>query len=210
MMALAIDELPQTLEARFEQCGIAIVEHALLPNDMATIERFFPALSARVAGARADRFSPDARQWLAGNDSLNGLASTLLKCEGLARPRLTRIQALDKSPGANWFVPWHQDRAEDGVERDPALLQNTIALRIHLDDCDEDNGPLEVIPGSHHHGRLESSAIAALHARTPPLLCLAVRGDIVAMRPLLVHRSQRARRPRARRVLHLEYVCRAQ
>jgi ectoine hydroxylase-related dioxygenase (phytanoyl-CoA dioxygenase family) len=81
-----------------------------------------------------------------------------------------------------------------------------IALRIHLDDCDEDNGPLEVIPGSHELGRLTAGDIAALTGQSQPLLCLAVRGDLVALRPLLVHRSQRARRPAARRVLHLEFV----
>jgi hypothetical protein len=31
------------------------------------------------------------------------------------------------------------------------------------------------------------------------------RGDIVAMCPLLIHRSQRARTPAARRVIHLEF-----
>ena len=119
---------------------------------------------------------------------------------------MTRLQAFDKSPQTNWFVPWHQDRAEDGAERAIAFLENTVALRIHLDACGEDNGPLEVIAGSHAKGRLEARTISGITAGAPAALCLAERGDIVAMRPLLLHRSQRAKMPAARRVIHIEYT----
>jgi ectoine hydroxylase-related dioxygenase (phytanoyl-CoA dioxygenase family) len=193
---------PETLEVRFDVLGIAVVEYALTPPDLAAMDALFPRLGDRAAGARADMFSQDARAWLAAHAGLTELARRL--SWGL-NVRLTRLQAFDKSPSANWFVPWHQDRAEDGQDRPVALLERTVALRIHLDDCGEDNGPLEVIPASHRQGRLDSAAIGLMAAKTPPVLCLAVRGDIVAMRPLIVHRSQRARIPRARRVLHLEY-----
>jgi ectoine hydroxylase-related dioxygenase (phytanoyl-CoA dioxygenase family) len=186
---------------RFAEQGVAIFEYVLTPDDLKAMDAVFPDLAPRTAGARSHAFSPEAQVWLANHEGLLELASRLLQAPG----RLSRIQAFDKSAGANWFVPWHQDRAEDGQERPVRQLERTVALRIHLDDCDENNGPLEVIPGSHIAGRLDADAIAARTGTTAPLLCLTVRGDIVAMRPLLIHRSQRARIPAARRVIHLEY-----
>jgi ectoine hydroxylase-related dioxygenase (phytanoyl-CoA dioxygenase family) len=188
--------------ARFADLGVVIVEHALTPDDLQAMDAMFPDLAPRTAGARSEAFAPTAQAWLAAHNGLIELASRLLRVPS----RLSRIQVFDKSAGANWFVPWHQDRAEDGQERSVAQLERTVALRIHLDDCDENNGPLAVLPGSHNAGRLDADAIAALAATTAaPLLCLVARGDIVAMRPLLVHRSQRARAPATRRVIHLEY-----
>jgi ectoine hydroxylase-related dioxygenase (phytanoyl-CoA dioxygenase family) len=191
-----------SLTGQFAERGIAIVEYALTPDDLATMDAMFPDLAPRSGGARSGAFSPEAQAWLRAHDGLSELASRLLQ----APSRLSRIQAFDKSAGANWFVPWHQDRAEDGRERSVAQLDRTVALRIHLDDCDENNGPLEVIPGSHMAGRLNAEAIAAATVAAASMLCLAARGDIVALRPLLIHRSQRARIPAARRVIHLEFT----
>jgi ectoine hydroxylase-related dioxygenase (phytanoyl-CoA dioxygenase family) len=185
----------------FAERGVAIFEYVLTSADLKVLDAAFPDLAPRTAGARSAAFTLDAQAWLRAHDGLNDLASRLLQ----APANLSRIQAFDKSAGANWFVPWHQDRAEDGHERTVAELERTVALRIHLDDCDENNGPLEVILGSHTAGRLDAEAIAARTAIAQSMLCLTVRGDILAMRPLLIHRSQRARAPAARRVLHLEY-----
>ena len=190
------------LHDQFTDSGIAIVEDALALVDLKTLSTLFPTLAPRMAGARAAGFSTELRTWLSTHEGLSALACDLLQ----VRVQLSRLQAIDKSATANWFVPWHQDRSEDGRERSVAKLQQTVALRIHLDDSNEDNGPLEVIPGSHTHGRLTADEIARLVAQTPSQLCLAARGDIVAVRPLLIHRSQRARIPAARRVIHLEYT----
>ena len=190
------------LDGRFAAHGVAVVETPLAEDDLARMEATFPDLGFKLAGARAEAFSLDARGWYATHECLLGLACRLLQADA----RLSRMQAFDKSPSTNWFVPWHQDRAVDGREREVAMLERTVALRIHLDDCDETNGPLEVVPGSHVQGRLDAAAIATVAADTPSLVCLAARGDIVAMRPLLVHRSQRAQRPAARRVVHIEFT----
>jgi ectoine hydroxylase-related dioxygenase (phytanoyl-CoA dioxygenase family) len=202
MSAISDDALPINFAGQFAGQGIAIFEHVLTSADLTAMDAAFPELAPRAAGARSHAFSLAAQAWLAAHDSLIELASRLLQTPG----RLSRIQAFDKSAGANWFVPWHQDRAEGGEERAVSQLERTVALRIHLDDCDENNGPLEVIPGSHTAGRLDAGAIAARTLSAAPLLCLALRGDIVALRPLLIHRSQRARVPAARRVIHLEFA----
>jgi len=132
----------------------------------------------------------------------------------------------DKIPGANWKVFWHQDlvipvkeRVEipgfrnwskkDGVqhvEAPDSVLQNMLSVRIHLDDCGPDNGPLCVLPGSHAFGRLDAAAVEQCKKTMPTVECIALRGSIMLMRPLLLHASFPAKNPGHRRVIHLEYA----
>jgi hypothetical protein len=215
-MTLAPTVLPPTLDERFDVLGLAIVEYALTGADLAALDGMFPN-SGDVRGNAADAATTIAeivdadRAWLARHETLGGLASGNLASRLAKRPmRLTRSVAVDGSPATHWFATWHQDcRHQDGAtetaERDPHILAAMVVLRIHLDDCEEDAGPLEVLPGTHRDGRLDRSALAARVGSIAPLLCLAVRGDIVAMRPLLIHRSQRALKPAPRRIIHLEY-----
>jgi ectoine hydroxylase-related dioxygenase (phytanoyl-CoA dioxygenase family) len=37
------------------------------------------------------------------------------------------------------------------------VLEQVLAVRLHLDDCDERNGALRVVPGSHLLGRLDAT-----------------------------------------------------
>ena len=87
-----------------------------------------------------------------------------------------RAVLFDKRPEANWLVPWHQDLSvvvakrvdavgwgqwseKDGmvhVQPPVSMLESMLTVRLHLDDCGEDNGPLRVLPGSHRLGRLTS------------------------------------------------------
>lgn len=187
---------------RFDGDGMVVVERAVSPGDVERMVGLFPRLGDRWAGTRSAGFGDDARVWLGAHAGLTALASRLLG----GRARAVRHLAFDKSDSANWFVPWHQDRSADGRERSTGELERMVALRVHLDDCDADNGPLEVLAGSHALGRLDAARIAALVRDGRPLVCLAARGDVVAMRPLAVHRSQRAVTARHRRVLHIEYI----
>ncbi len=192
--------LPADLTTRFIVAGIAMIEFALTKADLDQMDALILELAPQPTHTRNHGLRLEAQAWLACHRDLNDLATRL--SGGLTR--LSRIEAFDTLPMTNWFVPWHQDRAERG-ERPLEQLERTVALRIYLDECCEDHGPLEVLPGSHTAGRLQTAAIDNWVASRKSLLCLAVRGDIVAMRPLLVHRSQRARIPSACRVLHLEY-----
>jgi len=81
-----------------------------------------------------------------------------------------------------------------------------VALRIHLDDCGAENGPLSVLPGSHVHGRLAAPEIARWSEHGRAIDCTAARGDVLLLKPLVVHRSSPAVRPGHRRVLHLEFA----
>jgi hypothetical protein len=140
-----------------------------------------------------------------------------------ARP--VRAIMFDKTPEANWKVPWHQDMtiavkerknvpgfdawtSKAGiphVEAPVTLLEGMVTLRLHLDDCNADNGALMVIPGSHRSGKLGPALRTALVARSKAVTCAVCAGDVLLMQPLLLHRSSPARRPEHRRVLHFEY-----
>jgi ectoine hydroxylase-related dioxygenase (phytanoyl-CoA dioxygenase family) len=137
-----------------------------------------------------------------------------------------RATLFDKSAMANWLVVWHQDTAlplesrNDSTEWGPWSLKagvlyahapawalsRVLALRISLDASTSENGPLRVIPASHLAGVLSDDEILGL-ARTHQNKEVHVpRGGVLAMRPLLVHSSSKARSGEPRRVLHLEYA----
>jgi Phytanoyl-CoA dioxygenase (PhyH) len=209
----------------FVRDGVSLIEHALDSGEIERLAEIFAAswLRPDSAGARINTDQNTTVAELRTHGTLSALVT------GLAgrRLRLVRVVAFDKTPGANWFVPWHQDRTialrerpaalpegygaltvkngEVHVEPPVALLAGMVTLRIHLDDCGEDNGPLEVIPGVGLDERLDRATIAGITESATARLCLAARGDILAMRPLSLHRSQWARVPAHRRVLHLEY-----
>jgi len=76
-----------------------------------------------------------------------------------------------------------------------------VALRLHLDDCDENNGALEVWAGSHLqgiHSHPEDSGT--------PLSCPLSKGGIMLLSPLLLHRSPYSLSDRPRRVIHIVYT----
>ena len=184
-----------------------------------------PGASATRAGNRGLLAHSRPVLELAVSDPALGLARALIG--GRARP--VKATLFDKPAGANWTLPWHQDLtvALKGVAEAPGfsrwslksgvahaeaplgLLKRMVALRIHLDDCDASNGPLLVVPGSHRRGKLAAAARRDLPAKAGVRLCAAEAGDVLAMHPLLLHRSGPAEDPHHRRVIHLEYAAAA-
>ncbi|MGE5324273.1 MAG: phytanoyl-CoA dioxygenase family protein [Actinomycetota bacterium] len=137
-----------------------------------------------------------------------------------------RATLFDKTPEGNRLLSWHQDTAlpvdeqiegpgwgpwleKEGViyaHAPASALEQVLALRLHLDDCGEQNGPLRVIPGTHGLGILSEAEIERHATYDNPVDCLAARGGVVAMRPLVIHASSKARSQAQRRVLHIEYA----
>ncbi|MBI3884233.1 MAG: phytanoyl-CoA dioxygenase family protein [Opitutae bacterium] len=139
--------------------------------------------------------------------------------------RAVQAIAFDKTPDTNWKVTWHQDlmfpfqrrvRSDEfilpsvkhGVDyaRPPRdVLDNLLAVRLHLDDCDETNGPLRVSPGTHLLGIIPSAEIGTTVSKHGETSCIARTGDAVLLRPLLLHASSQASAPKHRRVIHFVY-----
>lgn len=152
---------------------------------------------------------------------------TALVGAGVLATDAVAIQAIafDKTPLVNWNVSWHQDLMFPFTKRVSAagydmaclkgsvdfarpprtILERLLATRLHLDDCDETNGPLRLVPGSHRDGMIAQANIAARAALSGEVTALAGEGDILAMRPLLLHASSKAQKPRHRRVLHIVF-----
>jgi len=139
---------------------------------------------------------------------------------------VARATLSDKTPDANWKVPWHQDvtiavkdrKEVEGygpwsvkggivhVQPPSGVLERMITVRIHLDSCDEESGALRVIPASHMLGRLNQNDVSLHVQQGDPTCCSANSGDALVMRPLLLHASSAAAKPTHRRVLHLDYA----
>jgi hypothetical protein len=137
-----------------------------------------------------------------------------------------RAVAFRKDADANWFVPPHQDRSipvpsvklppgfdhvtrkQDGwqAEAPVALLAEMRNCRVFVDRATVDDGPLEVVPGSHRRGRIEQAEIPAILARGEWRPLTGEAGDVALLSPLLLHRSRRAAEPSGRRVLQLECI----
>ncbi len=100
----------------------------------------------------------------------------------------------------------HVTRKADGFQAEAPveLLARMRTFRIFVDRATVDDGPLEVIPGSHRRGRIEQVEIPAVRGDWSPLIGEA--GDIVVLSPLLLHRSRRAAEPSGRRVLQIETI----
>jgi hypothetical protein len=64
---------------------------------------------------------------------------------------------------------------------------------------------LRVLPGTQTHGVLSDDAIQEVVAQIPPVDCLAPKGGVLAMKPLLVHASSKSMSEMPRLVLHIEY-----
>jgi len=131
----------------------------------------------------------------------------------------------DKAAENNWLVALHQDRSvpvrervdhvalgawseKEGqlhVQAPDALLERLVAVRVSLDDCDERNGALRVVAGSHRHGRLDPERARKLRDRFGETVCAVNAGDAMLMRPLLLHASSKVTSSR-RRVLHFVFA----
>ena len=131
----------------------------------------------------------------------------------------------DKTQKKNWPVVWHQDKTiavkskvvlpgygcwtlKDAIPhtQPPAkVMENMLALRIHLDAAKEDSGGLRVCPGSHRLGILAQDKLIQTVKTRRSLTVNAEAGDILLMRPLLLHSSGRSQAFH-RRVIHIEYA----
>lgn len=214
--------LPDTFAARITEVGWAAIP-SLIPNDVlaALAIDLTPAETAGRGGLR-NLLDRPLVQALARSEPVRPVVEAVLGPGAVA----VRGLFFDKSAGANWKVPWHQDltvavaeRVEGmalgpwsvkvgvpHVEAPVELLEQMLAVRVHLDDCGPDNGPIRFLPGSHTAGKLNAARIDEWRAGVSPAEAVCARGGLIAFRPLLLHASSAAALPGHRRVVHLEFA----
>lgn len=199
---------------------------------------FTPADVVGIVGALESAFRNDTNgsTLRSADDSVYGARNLLQLCPAVAKiwtqpvlPQvlmevlgsrfgLVRVLYFDKPPEQSWALPWHKDFAiavknnrlpsehfshpttKLGVPHIDApewLLEQMVTARLRLDDMVEENGPLKVMPGSH---RGDESGV--------PVSILGARGDVLLMRPLVSHCSNRSHEGTNlhRRILHFEFA----
>lgn len=140
-------------------------------------------------------------------------------------PQLVRAIYFNKTEKQNWSVTWHQDKTVAVTEKFIAqgwqswsmkdnvlhvqppvdVLNQMVTVRLHLDPADEKNGCLKLIPGSHKLGILDQESLNNCVAEHTVVPCVVKAGAALIMRPHIIHASDKAVLPSARRILHLEY-----
>lgn len=206
-------------QQQLETDGFAVVENIVVP---AHADALCHTLTDAGHGKRNLLQHPAVRALV----HHAGIAELVTQAIG---PDAFAVRAIffDKIEGKNWRVSWHQDQAiaiqarvdgvpgfgptsmKDGVPHTRAsaeVLEQMLAVRIHLDDCHEDNGPLRCSPGSHKLGRLDPDASVTHKERLGERVCTVGRGGVLLMRPLCLHASSPAASPSHRRVIHLEFA----
>lgn len=129
----------------------------------------------------------------------------------------------DKPEKSNWYVAYHQDltisvdkkielknfgpwttkQNQFAVQPPLDILENIFTIRIHLDDTDENNGALKVVPKSHAKGIYRPETIDwDVEIEN---ICNVEQGGIMVMKPLLLHGSNRTTNGKKRRVIHIEF-----
>ena len=203
--------------ATFEARGFAVAPEVLSDAQCARLEARVGALDLHGAGTRellsfdwAQQFARQLRD-LPVLAALLGDSRTAIQCTYFA-----------KLSSRNWLVALHQDLSIPVAERAAdapckawsekegtwfcqpraEFLAQLVAVRVHLDDSTEANGPLRVVPGSHRLGRIASQEVAAHRRHLGEVACVAPRRSLVAMRPLLLHASSKSSSDAPRRVLH--------
>ncbi|HEX5343761.1 MAG TPA: phytanoyl-CoA dioxygenase family protein [Duganella sp.] len=202
------------ISSTFKQKGYITLKEMLAPERLGIIEAVLDATTTNSRqmlqfGWCKDLAHEIRRQLVAKGLIQIDYAAVLCTC-------------FEKSTEHNWLVAYHQDLSipvkfkvehpalggwseKDGVffvQPPDETLAQLVALRLHIDECGQEDGALKVIPGSHRAGRLNEPDKARLREATEEVLCPVAKGAGMAMSPLLLHASSKASGSSRRRVLH--------
>jgi hypothetical protein len=205
---------------QFKQDGFVVVPGVIDAARCDPLARCVQVLEKGAAGIRTllvASWCVELAQELRAHSQL----CTLLPIDGVA----VQCTLFDKSPTKNWMVSLHQDLSipvkcrvdspecsgwseKEGqvyVQPPVNVLEQLVAVRIHIDDCPAESGALRVIPKSHSLGRLSRGRAEELRSQNGETAVPVARGGALIMRPLILHSSSKARELRKRRVLHFVF-----
>ena len=216
-MTLAV---AQTALDQFSDRGWVIFNHVLGEEARRTVLGRVEQIAIDAAGAR-NLLDLDWCASLARDLRRHPAIAPLLIGDGESMVAV-QCTLFEKSGDKNWLVGLHQDLSipvaakvehreltgwslKEGIcfVQPPArVLNRMIAIRLHLDPCGPQDGPLKVVSSSHDRGRLDDNAISALRQSEGETVCSVGAGDALLLRPLLLHASSKSRGISRRRVLH--------
>ena len=217
-----MDHETDSFAADIKEKGWALTRPLLSSGEVVALRDAMTVVAVDGRGGARNILDRSEVRELAAHAALRALATSVLGKSCFA----VRALFFDKTPTSNWKVVWHQDltiatavRADvpgfgpwtekagvPHVQPPMRVLEEMMAIRVHLDACTTENGPVRVLDGTHHLGRLSAGAIDELRSAKPERECLVEEGAILAFRPLLLHASAPSITPRHRRVIHIEYA----
>jgi ectoine hydroxylase-related dioxygenase (phytanoyl-CoA dioxygenase family) len=221
-------DIPYDIKEKILSDGFAVIDNVFTTEEINSILQIISQVDTCKPTFRktADLFA--IRQFLKEvpetkvqifTDRLNSIISQLFGDDYF----VTKSIYFDKPEQSNWFVAYHQDltisvdkkldiegfgpwtvkQNQFAVQPPLDILQSNFTIRIHLDDTDEHNGALKVVPKSHLKGIYRPETID--WTKETDAVCKVRKGGIMIMRPLLLHASNRTTNNNKRRVIHLEF-----
>lgn len=208
------------ISKQIECDGYALIEDAVSTDELEKLRSFFSTdILLKQAGIRNLFKLHCFFKEIALNNELLKIIRPILGRQPIA----VRATLFDKGEVNSWRVRWHQDKTIavkkhiscEGyhgesikneiphVQGPTSLLARMLSARFHLDDAKIDSGGLKVCPGSHRLGKISSTRISNLVNENRVVNAEAKAGDILLMRPLLLHSSEKT--SVRRRVIHIDY-----
>jgi phytanoyl-CoA hydroxylase len=206
------------MNSEYERDGYLLVPGVFDAGEVEEMRDAIARILATVEGTAADRnhrwSGVDETLQLKGFHDLQYHDAVFARM--VAHPRLVAVltdligpnvqlhhsKMLVKPPEQGAPFPMHQDQPYFPHER-----HSLVAASVHLDDTDEENGCLHVVPGSHRLGPLEATGDA--HTVDYPLEsgvpCPAGAGDVLFFNYLTIHGSGTNRSTRTRRNVLFQY-----
>lgn len=111
------------------------------------------------------------------------------------------VKKKNETPG---FTGWTIESGINHVIPTMDILQRSLTMRIHLDACTPQNGSIWVLPGTHDKIYARSEIVQKLKG-VKIVDCIAKKGSVMFMSPLLLHKSPYSLTDVSRRVLQIEY-----
>jgi len=207
--------------SQLNEAGYVVIADLVDGPELGEITRFAGGLDCDRAGTRRLIELPWCRE----------LAMRLIRYERLSRILSTDVIPVQctlfvKSIESNWLVSLHQDLSIPVAERvnrpgyqgwsekegelfvqpPVSVLDDVLAVRLHLDDCNEQNGALSVLPGSHRLGRLTAAAATQAKVERGQVCVEVPRRGAMLMKPLILHASSKVSIGGVRRVLHFVFA----
>lgn len=212
-------------KTQLDRDGYLLLKGAISAQELKEIET-----SVEAAAKHDDQQSAGLRSLLRNSEWIRAFAARagqrIIGNELSVPPHAVRAILFAKSADANWYVRWHQDRTipveeradiegftawsnKDGVVHcyPPAdVLEQMVAMRIHIDAADAENGAIRFVVGTHRFGILNDYEKERWKQEGEKVTVAAEPGDVILMRPLILHTSSKATNDKQRRVLHIEYA----
>jgi ectoine hydroxylase-related dioxygenase (phytanoyl-CoA dioxygenase family) len=216
-----------TYQNQLTENGFSIVENIYAPEEIDTILNLIDTESKDNWRFRKNKDLFAIRCFLKEIPALNALIfnENLQQIIRNLNPKYRVVKSIyfDKPPRNNWNVNWHQDLTISVLDKQNTegyknwlpkddyysvqppsdILEDIVTVRIHLDDCNVQNGALRVLPKSHTN--IQNYAHLDNDFEKEEVICAVKKGGVLLLKPLIFHSSKRTENAASRRVIHIEF-----